>query len=217
MGLSDIHSANKEQVRHWELKAPLLFISLCVSGEKSGSGQSWRVIRFNFYRWALPSVWTRGYLTSWSSFIVPQADLKCFPDASLWASKEEKAQGGIKAKHSPRGAGLWPSGMGGRGKGALCHPIKDALRWPLRVALGRGQSPLADKRLLGGYITRALSVAVLSSSESSIMLKGPGGRGGEGRVCYTYLDTVMCKERLCIRFCRQLKAGGFAPVLTFPH
>lgn len=80
-----------------------------------------------------------------------------------------------------------------------------------------GKSPLSEEYLLGEYVLWGSSVAVLSSSVYNIMLKGPGGRGGEGTVCKTYLDTIMCKERLCICLCSQLKAGDFAPVLIFPH
>jgi len=80
-----------------------------------------------------------------------------------------------------------------------------------------GATEREESHLWRMYISWGCLVGALSFSVSNIMLKGPGGRGGEGTVCKTYLDTVMCKERLCICFCSQLKAGGFAPVLIFPH
>lgn len=85
------------------------------------------------------------------------------------------------------------------------------------MVLGRGKSPSSEEYLFGEHISCVCSVAVLSSSVTNIMLQCPAGGGSERRVCKTYLDTIMCKERLCICFCSQLKAGGFAPVLIFPH
>lgn len=121
-------------------------------------------------------------------------------------NKKQKAHDRLRAKPSPQHTGLCASWMRGWGKGELCCFGKDMVKCPLSVSRGREESLLQRVVLRTHFMGLFSSCAVLSC----VQLKALGA-------FKTYLDTIMCKERLCICFCGQLKARGFAPVLIFPH
>lgn len=57
---------------------------------------------------------------------MPQAELKCFPDASLSTRNEEKAQDKIRAK-PPQCAVLQTNRMKGWERGELCFFVEDGV------------------------------------------------------------------------------------------
>lgn len=130
----------------------------------------------------------------------------CF-SVSKKGIKSKKAHDGLRAKPSPQHTGMCASWMRGgeRGIGLLWQG--HGLMSFLSVARGREES-LHWKMVVRGI--HSLGLFSYCIALSCAQLKGLGA-------CKTYLDTIMCKERLCICFCGQLKACGFAPVLIFPH
>lgn len=141
---------------------------------------------------------------------MPQADLQSFLMllCEQGRNKKQKARDGLRAKPSPQHTGLCASWMRGWGKWELCCFGKGMVWCPLHLLLGGEESPFSKRMVLRGI----LSLGLFSSCAvpSCVPLKALGA-------CKTYLDTIMCKERLSICFCGQLKACGFAPVLIFPH